>query len=59
LFDGRRAKSIGLDLMAGKSVPLAALSGTLPARLHAVTLEILGSRLECEVAFSECEIGRD
>jgi len=59
LFDGRRAKSIGLDLMAGKSVQLTALSGTLPARLHAVTLEILGSRFECEVAFSEWEIRRE
>jgi len=59
LFDGRRAKSIGLDLMAGKSVQLTALSGTLPARLQAVTLEILGSRLECEVAFSESEIRRE
>jgi len=27
LFDGRRAKSIGLDLMAGKSLHLTALSG--------------------------------
>ncbi len=59
LFDGRRAKSIGLDLMAGKSLHLTALSGTLPARLHAVTLEILGSRFECEVAFSESEIRRE
>ncbi len=59
LFDGKRARSIGLNLMAGKSIQLAGLSGTLPARLHLVTLEVLGARLECEVAFSEWGIRRE
>jgi predicted aspartyl protease len=59
LFDGRRAKSIGLDLMSGKSIRLAGLAGSLSARLHRVTLEILGSSIDCEVAFSEIDIGRE
>jgi predicted aspartyl protease len=58
-LNGKRAKSIGLDLMSGKSVALAGLSGTLNARLHRVTLEILGSSFECEVAFSEWDIARE
>jgi hypothetical protein len=59
LFSGKRAKSIGLDLMAGKQILLTGLSGSLTARLHRVTLEILGSRIDCEVAFSEAEIKRE
>jgi len=59
LFDGRRAKAIGLNLMTGKPIQLSGLSGTLSARLHSVTLEIVGSRLECEVAFSEWGIKRE
>jgi len=38
LFNGKRAKSIGLDLMSGKYIALGGLSGTLDARLHRVTL---------------------
>lgn len=59
LFDGRRARSIGLELTAGKSLQLTGLSGSLPARMHSVILEILGSRFHCEVAFSEQEIRRE
>ena len=59
LFNGKRAPSIGLELMAGKQVMLGGLSGFLAARLHRVTLEILSSRIDCEVAFSESEIRRE
>ncbi len=59
LFDGKRVRSIGLDLTTGKSIQLTALSGSMPARLHPVTLEILGSRIKCEVAFSEREVRRE
>lgn len=59
LFNGKRAKSIGLDLLHGKPIQLAGLSGALPARLHRVTLEILSCRIDCEVALSESEIRRE
>ena len=59
LFDGRRAKSLGLDLASGQAVTLGGLSGNLPARLHRVTLEIEGARFECDVAFSEGPIRRE
>jgi predicted aspartyl protease len=58
-FNGKRASFIGLDLSAGKPVELSALSGPLKARLHRVTLEILGTRIDCEVAFSEWDIKRE
>src|SRR5437868_2446755 len=41
LFNGNRAKSIGLDLMRGRLITLTGLSGSMPARIHRVTLEIL------------------
>lgn len=59
LFNGKRAKSIGLDLQAGKPILLGGLSGSLTARLHRITLEILGAKIDCEVAFSESEIRRE
>jgi predicted aspartyl protease len=59
LFDGTRAKSLGLDLSAGKRITLSGLSGRLQARLHRVTLEIESARFDCEVAFSEEPIGRE
>jgi len=60
LFNGRRAKSIGLDLQAGRQQKLAGIAGgTLMARIHQVRLEILGSTFKCEVAFSEEDIGRE
>lgn len=59
LFNGKRAKSIGLDLQSGKRVPLSGLSGPLLARVHRVDLEIMGSRFSCEVAFSEQDIQRE
>jgi predicted aspartyl protease len=59
LFNGKRAKSIGLELAEGRSITLTGLSGSMPARLHSVTLEILGSSIQCEVAFSEWEIRRE
>ena len=59
LLNGTRAPSIGLELMAGKQVMPGGLSGFLAARLQRVTLEILGSPIDCEVAFSESEIRRE
>src|SRR5882762_500762 len=59
LINGKRARSIGLDLMAGRPITLTGLSGSLLARLHRVTLEILGSKIDCEIAFSESEIRRE
>lgn len=59
LFDGRRARSIGLDLMSGRQISLSGLAGSLPARLHEVTLEIFDSQFPCEVAFSELPIRRE
>lgn len=59
LFNGERAKSIGLDLASGKSIRLTGLSGAMSARLHRVTLEILGTAISCEVAFSEWPIRRE
>ncbi|PYT72899.1 MAG: hypothetical protein DMG39_08605 [Acidobacteria bacterium] len=47
LFNGNRAKSIGLDLMRGRLITLTGLSGSMPARIHRVTLEILGSTIDC------------
>jgi len=58
-FDGRRAKSIGLDLTSGKQIKLTGLSGELRAWLHHVTLEIEGSKFDCEVAFSDGAIARE
>jgi hypothetical protein len=46
-------------LLAGKPVRLGGLSGSLSARLHRITLEILGAKIDCEVAFSESEIHRE
>jgi predicted aspartyl protease len=59
LFDGRRATAIGLDLLDGRAENLSGLAGNLLARIHTVTLEILGVRFKCEVAFSEQEIRRE
>ncbi len=60
LFDGRRAGSIGLELLAGRQVNLAGLAGgVLTARMHKVSLEISGSTFRCEVAFSEVPITRE
>lgn len=59
LFDGKRAKSIGLDLTSGTRINLSGLSGDISAWLHRVTLDIEGSKFECEVAFSEAAIGRE
>ena len=47
LFNGKRARSIGLDLLAGKPIRLGGLSGSLSARLHRITLEILGAKIDC------------
>jgi|SRR5271168_4770486 len=45
LFDGRRAESIGLELLAGRQQRLGGLAGgVLTARMHQVRLEILGPR---------------
>src|SRR5258708_2071070 len=59
LFNGLRANAIGLNLGEGRLETLSGLAGSLQARIHAVTLEILGSRFECEVAFSEQQIHRE
>jgi hypothetical protein len=59
LFNGKRAESIGFELMAGNRVMLTGISGSLAARLHRVSLEILGWRIACEVAFSEWDIKRE
>jgi predicted aspartyl protease len=59
LFDGRRASGIGLELGNGRLEVLGGLAGNLNARIHMVTLEVLGHSFECEVAFSEQEIRRE
>ena len=59
LFSGLRARLIGLDLAAGEKINLVSVSGSMPARLHQVTLEIFGSLIPCEVAFSEFPIRRE
>ena len=59
LFNGIRARAIGLELSEGRSEYLTGLSGQLPARIHRVTLELLGHRFVCEVAFSEQAIRRE
>lgn len=60
LFDGRRAESIGLELLAGRQQRLGGLAGgVLTARIHEVRLEILGATFRCEVAFSEQPIARE
>ena len=58
-LNGKRAKSISLDLMSGKSILLGELSGNLNARLHRVTPQILGSSFECEVASGEWDMKRE
>jgi predicted aspartyl protease len=59
LFSGLRAAPVGLDLMAGRQEILSGLAGQLTARIHQVYLEILGTRFQCEVAFSEQHIPRE
>lgn len=59
LFNGVRARPIGLDLETGRQIRLGSLGGGLDARLFRITLEILGSRFDCEVAFSEQHISRE
>ena len=59
LFNGLRAASIGLDLTAGRREVLNSLTGQLIAWVHTVSLEILGARFQCEVAFSEQQIPRE
>jgi len=59
LFNGRRARAIGLDLAQGRTLKLSGLTGVLQARLLRVALEILGNSFDCEVAFSEQDIHRE
>ena len=59
LFSGDRASSIGIDLTAGRREILSGLAGQLSAWVHHVELEILGTRFQCEVAFSEQPIPRE
>ena len=58
-FNGVRAASIGIELGAGRLEVLSGLSGPLMARIHKVDLQILGTRFQCEVAFSEQPIARE
>jgi predicted aspartyl protease len=58
-LNGVRAASIGLDLTAGRRELLSGLAGQLTAWIHEVTLEILGTQFQCEVAFSEQQITRE
>ncbi len=59
LFNGLRAKAVGLELGNGRLEILSGLAGNLQARIHPVALEIFGTRFQCEVAFSEQEIRRE
>jgi len=59
LFNGVRAGPIGIGPGDGKRTRLSGLSGGLDVRLLRVTLEILGSKFDCEVAFSEQHIARE
>lgn len=59
LFNGLRTAAIGLQLEAGRRETLTSLTGRLIAWIHQVDLEILGSRFNCEVAFSEQHISRE
>jgi len=59
LFSGLRAAPIGIDLIAGRREILSGLAGKLTAWIHQVHLEILGTRFECEAAFSEQHIPRE
>jgi hypothetical protein len=59
LFSGLRAAPIGIDLQAGRRENLSGLAGQLTAWIHPVQLEILGTRFQCEVAFSEQHIPRE
>ena len=59
LFNGIRAQAIGLDLASGRRETLSSLTGHLNGWIHRVELEILGSRFQCEVAFSDQPIPRE
>jgi predicted aspartyl protease len=59
LFSGLRAASIGIDLASGRREILSGLAGQLTAWMHQISLEILGTRFHCEVAFSEQDIPRE
>lgn len=59
LLSGLRAQAIGLELSAGKRIHLASISGVTLAFVHRVVLELFGTRISCEVAFSEMPIRRE
>jgi predicted aspartyl protease len=59
LFDGQRARAIGLELTAGRRLSMGGLTGQLTAYIHEVDLEIFGAHFRCEVAFSELAIPRE
>jgi predicted aspartyl protease len=59
LFSGVRAPAIGIELLSGRRVTLSGLAGQMTAWIHSVELEILGTRFQCEVAFSEQPIPRE
>ena len=59
LFSGVRAHAIGIELTSGRRATLSGLAGQMTAWIHNVELEILGTRFQCEVAFSEQPIPRE
>lgn len=59
LFNGTRAASLGIDLVAGQQIAMSSLGGTFPAYLHAIEVEIGGIRLRIQAAFSERHISRE
>lgn len=56
LFNGIRARGLGIDISSGPPIELGGLAGgRLTGRLHDIELEILGRRFPCRVVFSDPE----
>jgi hypothetical protein len=59
LFNGTRATTLGLNLMDGRPIRIATLTGGFTAYLHEIVLEIEGHRLRVEAAFSSGPVRRE
>ena len=56
---GSARKASEIDLHAGMPKRLSGLTGNLDAFIHEIGIEILGTQIACEVAFSAQPIGRE
>jgi hypothetical protein len=59
LFNGTRAPTLGLNLLDGRPIRIATLTGGFTAYLHEIVLEIDGHRFRVEAAFSSGPVRRE